>query len=512
LAPAAGVVNPGALPPRGYIGAFAPDWILPRSSATLFCGMSDAPVEPGQVLSGRFRVERVLGVGGMGVVVEATHLQLQQRIALKFLLPQMVQNEEAVQRFLREARAAATIRSEHVVRVSDVGTLDDGAPYMVMEFLDGIDLAQKLQAEGPLPPVQATELIMQALEAVAEAHAAHIIHRDLKPANLFLAHRRDGSPLVKVLDFGISKPLDENALDLTRTSSVMGSPYYMSPEQLRSSRGVDTRSDIWSIGVILYELISGDTPFQAESFGGLALAIGVEPHRPLIEVRPDVPQVLSDAVDRCLTKKAADRFQSVAELAVALRAVATSRSAMISVERISSVLGESAPPSMRAPASAAAAAALPLGQTNAGWGQTQGGPGAGRPPWLVGVSVASALGALAVGVALFASLRGGSEDPAATIPQESEAPAAAVAPPAVEPIPEPVVAPEPEPPPPPAAAAEPEADEVKAEEEAAVAPAPTAPSPVAQKPVVSAPRPVSRPAPAPAPTAKKSSFSALTRE
>src|SRR5262245_30981682 len=193
-------------------------------------------VKPGDVLAGKYLVERVLGVGGMGVVVAATHTQLDQRVAIKFLLPSMLSNREVVERFQREARAAAKIKSEHVVRVSDVGTLDSGIPYIVMEFLEGGDLGELLSRRGILPIPLAIDYLLEACEALAEAHAAGIVHRDLKPANLFLARRTDETDIVKVLDFGISKQHTGDALmaspSLTKTTDVFGSPTYMSPEQL----------------------------------------------------------------------------------------------------------------------------------------------------------------------------------------------------------------------------------------------------------------------------------------
>ena len=209
-------------------------------------------IEPGQILAGKFQIERVLGRGGMGVVVAAQHLQLGQLVALKFLLPEALRNPEVTERFLREARAAVRLKSEHVGRVIDVGTLDDGAPYLVMEYLEGQDLDSFREEHERLPVAQVVSFVLQASEAIAEAHSIGIIHRDLKPANLFLTVRADGSPTVKVLDFGIAKATEGSEdFSLTKTATVMGSPAYMSPEQLRSARDVDARSDIWAIGVIL---------------------------------------------------------------------------------------------------------------------------------------------------------------------------------------------------------------------------------------------------------------------
>jgi serine/threonine protein kinase len=280
-----------------------------------------APVREGEVLAGKFRVERVLGVGGMGVVVAATHLQLDQRVALKFVLPSGMQNAEAVERFAREARAAVRLRSEHVARVLDVGTMETGSPYIVMEFLEGRDLATVLSEGGPLHAPLALDYVMQACEAIAEAHSLGIVHRDLKPRNLFLTKRVDGRPLVKVLDFGISKvtsPTGTDQMSLTRTTEVMGSPNYMSPEQLRSARNVDRRTDIWSLGVILYELLTGRVPFEAETVTQLCAMVLQDQPRPLNDYRAELTMELTAVVFKCLEKDPAQRFQTVAELAHAL--------------------------------------------------------------------------------------------------------------------------------------------------------------------------------------------------
>ncbi len=296
-----------------------------------------SPVAPGDVLAGKYRVERVLGEGGMGVVVAAEHLELGQRVALKFLLEHAALDEDAATRFLREARAVVRIQSEHVARVIDVGRLENGAPYMVMEYLDGRDLA-KVVSEGPLPVEDAVDYLLQACEALAEAHAAGIIHRDLKPANLFLTKRRDQSAFVKVLDFGISKLMDTAEAGLTKTDAIMGSPFYLSPEQAKSARSVDARTDLWALGAILHELLAGKRPFVGESFTELLAAILMEEPRSLREARPDVPEELDAIVRRCLAKDPSHRFANVAELAQALAPFAPPRS-RISIDRISKVLG-----------------------------------------------------------------------------------------------------------------------------------------------------------------------------
>jgi serine/threonine-protein kinase len=292
---------------------------------------------PGTVLLGKYRIERVLGQGGMGVVAQATHLQLNERVALKFLLPEVMNNQEVVQRFLREAQAAVKLKGEHVARVIDVGTLENGVPYMVMEYLEGGDLSELVAQSGPLPPSIAVDYALQACAALAEAHALGIVHRDIKPANFFVTRRPDGSALLKMLDFGISKAPVGVDQGLTRTQAVMGTPAYMSPEQMRSSRDVDARSDIWSLGVVIYELLAGMRPFQSESFSELCLKVAMDPLPPL-QV-PGAPG-LGAVVERCLAKEVAHRFQNVAELAAALAPYAEhpGRAQMV-VERAARTLG-----------------------------------------------------------------------------------------------------------------------------------------------------------------------------
>jgi serine/threonine protein kinase len=281
----------------------------------------------GDILAGKYRVENVLGVGGMGMVVAAMHLQLEQRVAIKCMLPEALGNVEATQRFLREARAAVKLRSEHVCRVFDVGTLDNGSPYMVMEHLEGTDLDGVLHQRGAIPVNLAVEYVLQACEAVAEAHALGIVHRDLKPGNLFLTYRPDGTPFVKVLDFGISKAIGVD-LNVTRTTTVMGSPAYMSPEQMRSTKLVDGRTDIWALGIILYQLVSGKVPFQAETFTELCLKVAMDPLPAMPPLPYGTPSGFEAVVRRALEKDQALRFSTVSELAQSLMPYAPHRGSM----------------------------------------------------------------------------------------------------------------------------------------------------------------------------------------
>jgi eukaryotic-like serine/threonine-protein kinase len=291
-------------------------------------------VEIAAVVAGKYRIDRILGQGGMGIVVKATHLELHQPVAIKFLLPDVLGDPLVKQRFLREGRAAVRLRSEHVARVLDVGTLENGAPYMVLEYLEGTDLASVPRARLTIGLI--VDLTLQACEALAEAHAMGIVHRDIKPANFFLTRRSDGSELIKILDFGISKAPATLEGNLTATKTVIGTPTYMSPEQMRSSRNVDHRSDIWSLGVVLYELTQGAPPFEAETFSGLVFQVATEPVPPLA-VR--IPKRLADIVYKCLEKDPGRRFQNVAELAHALAPHARSTAqAAISIERTTGVL------------------------------------------------------------------------------------------------------------------------------------------------------------------------------
>ena len=286
------------------------------------------PLDVGDVLAKKYRLERLVGEGGTGVVVAARHLQLERVVAIKFLRTALA-SDEIRTRFEREARAIAKIESEHVVLVLEVGTLDDGlSPYMVMEYLEGRDLARILKEDGPLSVEDAVDCMMQVCEALAGAHAHGIIHRDLKPANLFLTRRDDGGPHLKVVDFGISKILDPKLLDIgpkemTSAFTVLGSPRYMAPEQLRNSKDVDGRADLWSLGTVLFQLLTGRYAFHADNNVHASLAVLSE-EAPLVRsLAPHVPAELEAVVTKCLTKDRNGRFQTAEELADALRPFAS---------------------------------------------------------------------------------------------------------------------------------------------------------------------------------------------
>jgi serine/threonine protein kinase len=407
-----------------------------------------APQE-GDILAGKFRIERVLGVGGMGMVVSAMHIHLDERVAIKFLLPEALANPEAVTRFGREARAAVKIKSEHVARVIDVGALETGAPYMVMELLRGRDLGQQLRETGALPVALAVEYVLQACEALAEAHAIGIVHRDLKPANLFLTMRADGSPCVKVLDFGISKVAaaagSGSDMGMTRTQSIMGSPLYMSPEQMASARDVDPRSDVWAIGCVLYELITGRVPFEAETMPQLCtLILHREPPSPR-SIRPELPEAIEGVIMRCLRKDRTHRYPNVGALARDLAGFAPDAGPR-SAERISRVLSSSGMSSTELSSSNLSAHTAASNTGSQAWGATK----MSRSSRAVWFGLAGVGAILVIGLLVWKGSSSGSapapDASAAAVkpPAELATPAAAPPPPVTPSLaPTPVVAAEP---------------------------------------------------------------------
>lgn len=289
----------------------------------------DAVPRVGETIRGKYKVESDLAAGGMGAILSARDLKTNEKVVVKVMLSAAMQIEGAITRFEREARAAAGILSQHVVRIFEVGELPSGAPYMVMEYLEGKDLGEIVGPDKPLPIDDAVDYVLQTCEAMAEAHKSGIVHRDLKPSNLFLAERPDGTKIIKVLDFGISKfsadspVIGKEGASLTATRAMMGSPLYMSPEQVRSAKNVDRRSDIWSLGVILYELMSGRLPFESDNAGAICAMIVADEPVPLKWMKHEVPTDLEAIVMRCLAKEPAARYQDVAELAGALRPFAS---------------------------------------------------------------------------------------------------------------------------------------------------------------------------------------------
>ena len=281
------------------------------------------PVHTGDIVAGKYAVIRPLGKGGMGFVVAARHTTLDQVVAIKFLVKGFGEKGESAARFLREARAAAKIESDYVCRVFDTGVLDSGVPFFVMELLDGIDLEQEIDQRGRLPADEAVDFTMQALDAIATAHKLGIIHRDLKPANLFLTERADGTRRLKVFDFGISKT-DEIDVEIEDTQGIIGTPAYMSPEQARNAKKTDHRTDLFSLGAILFEALAGRPPHLGESVGEILDSVMNKKPRDLGELRPDLPPELVAAVMRALEPDREARFANAQEFARALSPFASS--------------------------------------------------------------------------------------------------------------------------------------------------------------------------------------------
>jgi serine/threonine-protein kinase len=289
-----------------------------RSSPPRMDSQTSNDFEPGDLIAGKYRFEKMVGKGGMGVVVAATNLDLEQLVALKFMHPVFMENKTSVARFKREARAAARLKSEHVGRVLDLGTLDSGEPYIVMEYLEGVGLGRVIRDAGRLETSRAVTMMMQICSGVGAAHAAGIVHRDLKPSNVFDTTRENGTQCPKVLDFGISKMVDSGDATLTQAQTVIGSPRYMSPEQLLSSRDVDHRADIWSLGIILYEMLSGERPFNADTAPQMMKEVLQNEPRPMSDWNVALAPGLEAIIRRCLERDPTARYASVGELSDAL--------------------------------------------------------------------------------------------------------------------------------------------------------------------------------------------------
>jgi serine/threonine-protein kinase len=384
----------------------------------------------GDIIAGKYAIVRVLGEGGMGVVFEATHVRLRQRVAIKMLLPEMLEHDVIVTRFEREARAAAQLRSRHVARVMDVDTTPEGVPYMVMEFLEGHDLQAELDRRQRLPYEEVVDYVLQACAAMAEAHQLGIVHRDLKPSNLFLADD-GGARLVKVLDFGISKVQSEADAKLTGSEAVMGTAFYMSPEQVRSSSNVDGRTDIWALGVILYELLSGQPPWTGTPTQVAAQIVSDDP--PDLTQRVALPRELVAIVLRALQRRPEDRFVDVRALASALGPfVLPNTAGRLALDTLFAGSAPSLPRvSVAGPRDDASAATMPHpaavsqpdrsatneGGTAPGWSQHEGAPSRGRTA-LVGLVLAFVIGLVVIGGVAFAVMRARSPrpDPTAAAP------------------------------------------------------------------------------------------------
>lgn len=281
-----------------------------------------SPLNVGDIVGDAYVVEKLIGAGGMAFVHLASHREYRHRVAIKILRPENSRRNEVAKRFEREQRTLTMLHSEHTLRIYGFGN-HQGLPYMLLEYLEGKDLEELIKNEGPLPLEMAAEYLLQACHAIAEAHLLGVVHRDLKPGNLFLTRRTDGSPCIKVLDFGISKVsqesdgLQEPSL-VTRAHAVMGSPFYMPPEQMLSSANVDARSDIWSLGVTLYEILTKALPFAADSPAAVCRRIMGDAPTPLRRLSPSFPEALEEVINRCLQKRAEHRFGNITDFAVRL--------------------------------------------------------------------------------------------------------------------------------------------------------------------------------------------------
>lgn len=284
-------------------------------------------LHPGYLISGKYRLLRLLGAGGMGSVWAARNELTDRDFAVKFLLPSLAQNKEALHRFFHEARACGQIKHPAVVDVYDMGQAEDGAPYLVMELLEGEGFDQRLARSGTFRPGEAAAWLAFLARGLEEAHVRGLVHRDLKPGNIFFALDDRGDVIPKVLDFGVSKGTTMGTEDFvkTTTGAVLGSPSYMSPEQAKGEPDIDGRSDVWSLGVILFEALTGSLPFDAPNYNALMLAIITRPHRPAHERSPEIPRELSTIIDRCLAKDRAHRIGTARELAELLEAAAAAR-------------------------------------------------------------------------------------------------------------------------------------------------------------------------------------------
>jgi eukaryotic-like serine/threonine-protein kinase len=291
-------------------------------------GPREEDVPEGEILAGKYRVERVLGAGGMGVVVRVVRVGGDEAFALKLLRPSVARDPIAAKRFLREAAAAGRIQSPHVVKITDVGELESGSPYLVMEYLEGTTLEKMLAGGKRLPLEQTCDLALQVAEGLAAAHAMGVLHRDIKPANLHIGRGADGEDVLKIADFGVSKILDPEGPDgphLTRTQTSVGSPHYMSPEQMRSARDADFRADQWSLGAVTYRMATGCLPFDAKSLPRLCVQVLQADFMPVGDRCPDLPKDLGAAVERCLRLLREERFADIAAFAEAIAPFAGSK-------------------------------------------------------------------------------------------------------------------------------------------------------------------------------------------
>ncbi|HEX3596703.1 MAG TPA: protein kinase [Polyangiaceae bacterium] len=278
-------------------------------------------LQPGQVLDGKYKIVRVIGEGGMGAVYEGENVRIRRRVAIKLLHAGIAANTEMVQRFEREAQVAGTVGNDHILEILDLGALPSGERYMVMEFLDGVTLTDRIKALGRLTAQESVQLVRQVLRGLGAAHGAGIVHRDLKPDNIFILREKAGlRDFVKIIDFGISKFSEQNGASsrMTRTGALMGTPHYMAPEQATGSADIDRRTDIYAVGIIMYETITGRVPFQAETFNQLLFEIALAKIIPARQVVPDLDPAVDSIIMKASARDPAQRFQSCEEFLAAL--------------------------------------------------------------------------------------------------------------------------------------------------------------------------------------------------
>ena len=376
-------------------------------------------LQVGDVIAGKYEIEKVIGQGGMGIVVRATHLGLREKVALKFMHPSMADNPSHAARFIREARAAVKLREEHVARVLDLGELEGTGPYIVMEYLEGVDLLEHLKRRAPLPVAEAIELCRQAASGVAAAHEAGIVHRDLKPGNMFMTETR-GGPRLKVLDFGVSKYLEGDSLAVTGTHMVVGSPMYMAPELFETARNASPASDVWALGVIFYRMLTGRLPFFAETLPELVTKVHFGRPTPVTHWRPELTPEICEILQTCLARDPGRRY-------------ADARAMLGALDRLPAAVRSHVAPPAPVPAAPILAPVelLTLADRSAPELSRAAAAPAPHRPWMSAV-IGAAAASLLFGVIWLASIGGSDPEPA------SPKPAAASEPPRE---PEPIVTP-----------------------------------------------------------------------